>query len=175
MYLSKSISYLFQSLLDSIIDYRVYIFIIICSLLLLILLLYKSKIIKYIVLIINIISTILILINYNYKLFSINTFNYFIYNIYFYFLNSIIFMIISTIMIFKDKYYKFSVVVYIIHLIFITFSIFMTFYLNNNHYIVLINIYPEIVLGNIIYIIYYIIILIPYLTIIKLFDNIRNR
>ena len=156
MYLNKSIDYLFNSLITSIIEYKVYIFIIISSIILLILLINKSKIIKYIVLGINIVVSMLILLNYNIHLFNINIFNHFIHNIYFYFLNSIIFMIINTIVMFKDRYYKTNSVFYIIHLIFILFSLFMTYYLSNNHYLVLFNIYPEIVLGNIIYIVYYI-------------------
>lgn len=156
MYLNKSIDYLFNSLITSIIEYKVYIFIIISSIILLILLINKSKIIKYIVLGINIVISMLILLNYNIHLFNINIFNHFIHNIYFYFLNSIIFMIINTIVMFKDRCYKTNSVFYIIHLIFILFSLFMTYYLSNNHYLVLFNIYPEIVLGNIIYIVYYI-------------------
>ena len=156
MYLNKSIDYLFNSLITSIIEYKVYIFIIISSIILLILLINKSKIIKYIVLGINIVISMLILLNYNIHLFNINIFNRFLHNIYFYFLNSIIFMIINTIVMFKDRYYKTNSVFYIIHLIFILFSLFMTYYLSNNHYLVLFNIYPEIVLGNIIYIVYYI-------------------
>lgn len=156
MYLNKSIDYLFNSLITSIIEYKVYIFIIISSIILLILLINKSKIIKYIVLGINIVISMLILLNYNIHLFNINIFNRFLHNIYFYFLNSIIFMIINTIVMFKDRCYKTNSVFYIIHLIFILFSLFMTYYLSNNHYLVLFNIYPEIVLGNIIYIVYYI-------------------
>ena len=156
MYLNKSIGYLFSSLVNSIIDYKVYVFIIISSIILLILLFNRSRIIKYIVLGINIVISMLILLNYNIHLFNINIFNHFLHNIYFYFLNSIIFMIINTIVMFKDRYYKTNSVFYIIHLIFILFSLFMTYYLSNNHYLVLFNIYPEIVLGNIIYIVYYI-------------------
>ena len=156
MYLNKSIGYLFSSLVNSIIDYKVYVFIIISSIILLILLFNRSRIIKYIVLGINIIITILIIISYNIHLLNVNVFNHFIHNIYFYFLNSIIFMIINAIVMFKDRCYKTNSVFYIIHLIFILFSLFMTCYLSNNHYLVLFNIYPEIVLGNILYTIYYI-------------------
>ena len=154
MYLNSSISYLFKSLTESIINYPVYIFIIISSIILLILLLNKSSIIKYIVFIINILVTILILLNYNYSLFNINIFNHFLHNIYFYYVNSLVFIIISTVMIFIDKHYKVSCVFYTIHLIFILFSLFMTYYLSNNHYLILYNIYPQMVLGNIIYLIY---------------------
>ena len=162
MYLNKNIGYLFSSLINSIVDYKVYIFIIISSIILLILLLNKSKIMKYIVLVINIVITILIMVNYNTHLFNINIFNHFLYNIYFYFLNSIVFMIINTIVMFKDRCYKTNSVFYIIHLIFILFSLFITYYLSNNHYLVLFNIYPEIVLGNILYFIYYFIIIITF-------------
>lgn len=168
MYLNKSIGYLFSSLINSIIDYKIYLFIIISSILLFILLLNKSKIIKYVVLGINIIITILIIISYNTHLFGINIFNHFIHNIYFYFFNSIMFMVINTIMIYKDRYYKINTIFYIMHLIFILFSLFMTCYLSNNHYLILYNIYPEIVLGNILYISYYIFVI--YICMKKSFD-----
>ena len=158
MYITNNISYLFSSLVDSILGYRVYIFIIISSIIFLILLLTRSNVIKYIVLVINIIICILILINYNYHLFSINIFKHFIYNIYFYFLNSIAFIIVNTTMLFKDKYYKLNSTIYIVCLSFLSFSLFITYYLSNNHYLIIYNIYPEIVLGNIIYITYYLII-----------------
>ena len=158
MYIKNSISYLFSNLIDSVLHYPIYIFIIISSIILLILLLTKSNIIKYIVTCINIIICILILINYNYHLINIKLFNNFIYNIYFYFLNSLVFVIISTIMLLKNKYYILNSVVYIISLTLIVFSLFMTFYLLNNHYLILFNIYSEIVLGNIIYLTYYLII-----------------
>ena len=165
MYINNGISYLFSRLIDSILGYPIYIFIIISSIILLILLLNRSRVIKYIVLNINIIICILILINYNYHLFSIHILNHSIYNIYFYFLNSIVFLIINTIMLFKDKYYKLNSIIYTISLIFILFSLFMTYYLSNNHYIIIYNIYPEIVIGNIIYIVYYLLIIVR-----KIFD-----
>lgn len=156
MYVNHSINYLFSSLKDSINNYPIYIFIIISSIILLILLLNKSYFIKRIVFFINIIVTIIIIINYNYHLFSIDTFSHFIHNIYFYFLSSIIFMIINTIMLFKNEYYKINIVFYVIHLIFILFSLFMTYYLSCNYFLILFNIYSEIVLGNVLYILYYI-------------------
>ena len=165
MYITNNISYLFSSLVDSILGYRVYIFIIISSIILLLLLLNRSRVIKYIVLIINIIICILILINYSYHLFSIEIFNHSIYNIYFYFLNSIVFLVVSTIILLKDRYYKLNCIIYIISLMPILFSLFMTYYLANNHYLILYNIYSEIVIGNIIYILYYI-----FLIIRKVFD-----
>lgn len=165
MYINSGINYLFSSLIDSILGYPIYIFIIISSIILLILLLNRSRVIKYIVLSINIIICILIFINYNYHLFSIHILNHSIYNIYFYFLNSIVFLIINTTMLFKDKYYKLNSIIYTISLIFIVFSLFMTYYLSNNHYIIIYNIYPEIVIGNIIYIVYYLLIIVR-----KIFD-----
>ena len=158
MYINNSIGYLFSSLVDSILHYPIYIFIIISSLILLIVLLTRSSIIKYIVFCINIILFLLILINYNYHLININIFNHFIHNIYFYFLNSLLFLTINTYIMFKDKYYKFNSTIYIVCLPLLLFSLFMTYYLSNNHYLVLYNIYSEIVLGNIIYITYYLII-----------------
>ena len=158
MYINSSVNFLFSSLIDSILNYKIYIFIIINSIILLILLLNRSKIIKYIVLCINIIICILILINYNHHLVNINIFNHFNHNIYFYFLNSLVFLIIITYMIFKDKYYKLNSTIYIFCLSFLSFSLFITYYLSNNHYLIIYNVYPEIVLGNIIYITYYLVI-----------------
>lgn len=163
MYINHSVSYLLSSLIDSILGYTVYVFIIISSIIFLILLLTRSNVIKYIVLVINIIICILILINYNYHLFSINIFKHFIYNIYFYFLNSIAFIIVNTTMLFKDKYYKMNSIVYVVSLIFLLFSLFMTYYLSNNHFLILFNIYSEILLGNIIYIFYYIYLILLFL------------
>ena len=155
MYINHSINYLFSSLVDSIFDYPIYIFIIISSIVLLILLFSKSNLIKYLMLFINIIIIIIILVNYNSHLIDTYIFKHFIHNIYFYFLNSIVFMIINTISIFKNAYYKTNIVFYSMHLIFSLFSIFMTYYLSNNHYLIIYNIYSEIVLGNVLYFLYY--------------------
>lgn len=155
LYANNSIKYLFSSLIDSIINYPIYIFIIISSLVLSILLLKKSKIIKCVLFSMNIFIITLIIVNYNYHLFNANIFAHFINNIYFYFLSSIIFVIINTIMIIKDKQYKINVIYYTVSLVFILYSLFITYYLENNHYLILYNIYAEITLGNFLYLSYY--------------------
>ena len=155
MYINHSISYLFSSLIDKILNYPIYIFISISSITLSVLMLNKSCAVKYIVLSINIAIFINILIFYNYHLFRIDIFNHGIFNIYFYFSNSLVFITLNTIILFKDEFHKLNYIIYIISLIFILFSLFMTYYLSFNHYLIFFNIYSEIVLGNIIYIFYY--------------------
>lgn len=162
MYINHSVSYLFFSLINNIIHYPIYIFIIISSIILLILILKRSIIIKHIILVINIFICILVLLNYSYHLINLNIFNHFIHNIYFYFLNSVLFLIIDTLMVLKNKNYKLNSIIYIVCLIFLLFSLFMTYYLSNNHYLILYNIYSEIVLGNIIYIFYYLLCIVRY-------------
>lgn len=115
----------------------------------------NRKISKTIVLSINIILIIIILYYYLISILSFK-FNNPLNNIYFYFLNSIIYLIINIIIKCKRNYNIFEYVIYGISLVFIIFSCFITKYLSNVNILVIGNIYPMIKLGNIIYIIYYI-------------------
>lgn len=115
----------------------------------------NRKISKTIVLFINIILIIIILYYYLISILSFK-FNNPLNNIYFYFLNSIIYLIITIIIKCKRNYNIFEYVIYCISLVFIIFSCFITKYLSNVNILVIGNIYPMIKLGNIIYIIYYI-------------------
>ncbi|MBQ9071810.1 MAG: hypothetical protein IJY25_01455 [Bacilli bacterium] len=141
--------------------YEIFIAIIISSILFVILLILnkEKKITKYIVLSLNII--ILIIIGYFY-IKDIIKFNFSnpINNIYFYFFNTIIYLIVSSIINFKTKYKKTNYIFYGLCLINILFSLFMTHYLSNNTLIVIGNIFPMIKFGNIIYIVYYILLMI---------------
>lgn len=143
--------------INSIIDYRIMRIFIICSLLFgLILFINKdNKKSKYLILVINIIIISIIIYYYN-CIFKSNIFIHFMHSIYFYFLNSIIYLILITICFFKNIPYKRSIIsFYIISLIFIMFSIFMTYYVKNIHIIVIGNIYPMIVFGNYLYMLFY--------------------
>lgn len=131
-----------------------------CILFVIILILNKDKkIIRYIVLGLNII--LITLISY-YYIKSILTFKFNnpINNMYFYFFNSIIYLVIMAILNFKIKYKKINYIFYGLILINLLFSLFMTHYLNNIEIIVIGNIFPMIKIGNIIYFVYYIIMLI---------------
>ena len=114
----------------------------------------NRKYLKYIVLSINIILVLLILYYYFKNIITFN-FNNPINNIYFYFLNSIIFLIVSSIMVFKTKYKITNYILYSLCLLNITYSLYMTYYFKNITLIVIGNIFPMIKFGNIIYFIYY--------------------
>ncbi len=114
-----------------------------------------KKIIKYLILIINTLTLILIFKFYIGDILKFNFLNP-INNIYFYFFNTIIYLIIFSI---KNKYKLYDFVFYTIFLINILFSLFMTHYLNNKTIIVIGNIFPIIKFGNILYIIYYILLI----------------
>ena len=156
MSLNYSISKTLQMLIDSIVSYPMMQIIIICSLLLIIILMINKKRDKYIVLAINLLIITLILLNYHDGLFSAKLFSNFIHNIYFYFLNSIIYFTVMIISYFRIENKSFLHPFYLISIILITFSLFMTIYMKNNHLIVLGNIYPMIVIGNYLYFIFYI-------------------
>ena len=147
-------------LLKNAFKYNIFYSIIIsCILLVILLILNKDKkLTNYIVTGINI---ILISIICYYYISSIMTFkfNNFVNNMYFYFFNSIIYLIIMTIINFKTKYKKINYIFYGISLINILYSLFMTHYLGNIPLIVIGNIFPMIKIGNIIYFIYYILLL----------------
>ncbi|MBE6139083.1 MAG: hypothetical protein E7174_01060 [Firmicutes bacterium] len=131
-----------------------------CILLVIVLILNKNKrIIKYVVLGLNIV--LINLIGY-YYIKSILTLKFSnpINNIYFYFFNSIIYLAIMTIINFKTKYKNTNYIFYGLVLINLLYSLFMTHYLGNINLIVIGNIFPMIKLGNILYIIYYILLMV---------------
>ena len=138
--------------------YNAMISIIISSIILCVLCILNKKFGKYLILVINVI--ILFLIG-KYYIKEILSFNYSnpINNLYFYLFNSIIFIIvfsIETVFNSLDNYdYIFNSVFYI----FISFTLFMTNYLNNITLIVLYNTFPMIKFGNILMLIYYLTVL----------------
>lgn len=115
----------------------------------------NRKITKYLILTINILLIILIS---HFYINDILTFQYNnpINNIYFYFANTIIYLIVLSI---KKEYKLIDFIFYGLSLINILFSLFMTNYLHNITAIVIANIFPMIKFGNIIYIIYYVVLL----------------
>ena len=115
----------------------------------------KSKLNFKIILSINIL--LIIAIGY-YYIKDIITFKFqnSINNIYFYFFNSIIFLLLITFEFYKKNQNKKSYVFYLISLINLLYSLYMTKYLYNNDLLVIANIFPMIKFGNIIYFIYYI-------------------
>ncbi len=115
----------------------------------------KSKIVKYLVGILNVILIFLILYYYLKHILSFKFENP-INNIYFYFFNSVIYLFIVSIINFKFNKTVINNVFYGMSLINILFSLFMTYYLNNIDIIVIGNIFPMIKFGNIIYIVYYV-------------------
>ena len=122
----------------------------------------ENKKTNYIVSIINLLLIIIISIYYIKDIIKFNFSNP-INNIYFYFFNTIIYLIIMSIVSFKTKYKKTNYIIYGLSLIFILFSLFMTHYLSNITLIVIGNIYPMIKFGNIIYIIYYLLLCISFI------------
>ena len=157
MSINYGLSKTFSLLLDSL-HYNVMISIIISSIILLVICLMNKKVSKYLVLSINVILLVLIM---KYYILEILKFDFIdpINNIDFYFLNSIIFIVIISLKSIFNKLNKYDYIFNSIFLIFIGFSLFMTHYLNNLTYIVIFNIYPMIKLGNILMIIYYIVLL----------------
>ena len=119
---------------------------------------YNSRFIRYVSLVLSSLCICGILYYY---IGDIITFNFRnpINNIYFYFFNSIIYLIISTIIFFKDKYKNINYICYCISIINISYSIFMTCYLNNSTLMVIANIFPMVKFGNILYIFYYILLI----------------
>lgn len=155
-------------LLSNAFKYNVFISIIISSILFIIVLIMNKdkKIFNYIILVINIL--LIIFISY-YYIKSIITFKFSnpINNMYFYFFNSIVYLIIMSISILKTKYKKTNYIFYGMVLINLLYALFMTHYLNNIEIIVIGNIFPMIKLGNIIYLVYYIFIVIVIIKYIK--------
>lgn len=150
----------FKLLLNSL-QYNVMISIIISLIIIIGLLIINkdNKKTNYIVLSINIVLIIIILIYYLKDILTLK-FNNPINNIYFYFFNSIIYLIIMSVFCFRSIHKKTNYIFYGLSLINLLFALFMTYYLNNQTLIVIGNIYPMIKLGNIIYIIYYIFVII---------------
>ena len=155
--------------LELIKNYPILISIILFSIIIVILYIFNKKrnMFKYILTILNIIILLLIILLYGEKILTFKFSNP-INNLYFFFLNSLIYIILSTINIYKTKYQKINIIFYSLFLINILFSIFMTIYLKQIDLLVIGNIYPMVIIGNIILLIYYI------LFIISIFDK-KNR
>ena len=172
MSLNYNILDTFKLLLNAF-KYNVFISIIISSILFVIVLILNKnkKIINYVVLVLNIILIILICYFYIGSIIKFKFSNP-INNMYFYFFNSIIFLIIMCIINFKTKYKNINYIFYGLSLINLLYTLFMTHYLNNIQIIVIGNIFPMIKIGNIIYFIYYVIIII---FIIKYFIDLKLK
>ena len=148
-------------LLGNAFKYPIFYSIIIVSILLVIILILNKdkKIIKYIVCTINLVLISLICCFYINQIFSFK-FTSPINNLYFYFFNSVIYLILMPIINFKTRCIKINYIIYGLVLINLLYSLFMTHYLNNINLIVIGNIYPMIKIGNIIYFIYYVLLII---------------
>ena len=145
------ISFKYEIMISLLIGISIFIFLLILN--------KQNKKINYIISIINILIIIIISIYYIDDIVKFKFSNP-INNIHFYFFNSIIYLITMCIINFKINYKKTNYIIYGISLINILFSLFMTYYLNNQTIIVIGNIYPMIKFGNIIYLGYYIFIMI---------------
>lgn len=161
MYLNYNLWKTFNLFLESIKDHTMMKIIIVCSLLYGIILYINknNRKINYLILFVNMITLILIIYYYHNHLVSTVIFNYFIHNIYFYFLNSIVYLMIITFILYKHKS-KLLIIHYIINIIFISFSLFITSYVHNIPLITIGNIYPMIVFGNYLYFLLYLIIIV---------------
>ena len=136
--------------------YNIFIAIIISSIIFTIILIINKdrKFKNYIISIINVVLISIIIYYYFNDIISFNFSNP-INNIYFYFFNSVIYLVVMSIFTFIfNKSINF--IFYLVSLINILFSLFMTNYLGNNTLIVMGNIIPMIKFGNIIYIVYYV-------------------
>ena len=162
MYLNYSISKLFSLLIDTICNYKIFVALILSAIIYSVLYLINIKVKKFdfITIVINFLIIILIIYYYNTNLFNIGMLKYFYHNMYFYFLSSIIYLILVSIMLYKNKLKKVSIINYGLAIIFLLYALFMTYYLSNVDIVVLGNIYPSIVLGNFLYFTYYLIVLI---------------
>ena len=132
--------------------------IIFCSIVLALTLILEPERGRYFILIINVILFVLILKYYIGDIFKFQFSNP-MHNIYFYFFNSIIYLILFEIDILSKWGSKWDYMHYPFFLILSSYSIFMTDYLGNVTNIVILNIYPMILFGNIIIFIYYLIFL----------------
>lgn len=157
MYLDYNVSKLFSLLLESIVNYKVFLMIIISSIIFIFIYLLNknNKLFDMIVAIFNTFLIFIIIAFYKDNLFNLSILKHFNHNMYFYFFNTIIYLFIISFNLYKSIYKKINIIFYGISLIFILFSLFMTYYLTNNHLLILGNIYPSIVIGNFIYFIYY--------------------
>ena len=144
-------------LLDSV-RYDVLLSIILGSILLCFICIINNKFGRCLVIIVNV---ILLFFIGKYYINDIIEFNFGnpINNMHFYFFNSIIFIIAFTLEAIFDYLEKYDYVFYSLFLIGISFSLFMTNYLNNAQSIVILNIYPMIKFGNILMLLYYIVVL----------------
>lgn len=162
MYLNYDLNKLISLLLTHF-NYPIYIVLIIVSFILACLFIYsKFSVVKGLVFLINIFLIILICKYYHFHLISLDNLHYFFHNMYFYLFNSIIFLVLNFLFLIYGKYKKIYIIFYCINIIFLGFSLFMTHYLYNNHLVILGNIYPEIVLGNTTYLLFYLFIIMTF-------------
>lgn len=157
MYLDYSFNKLISILFNSIVDYKIFLMIIVSSIVLtfIYLLNRNNKVFDTVMISFNMFLIFMIVMYYKDNLFHFNILKHFNHNMYFYFLNTIIYLFIISFNLYKSIYKKTNIIFYSVSLIFILFALFMTYYLNNNHLLILGNIYPSIVIGNFIYFIYY--------------------
>lgn len=156
-----SLNYDLETTLNLFIDslkYNVMLSIIFSSIVLCIICILNNKLSKYILFGINIVLLFLIGKYYMNDILTMQFSNP-INNIYFYFLMSTIFIFIFTILLIKEYIDNYDYIIYSIFLIFISFSLFMTHYLNNVTIVVIGNIYPMIKFGNVLMLVYSIVLL----------------
>ena len=146
--IAKIVSLFFNSF-----SYPIMTVLIICSIILFVILKTNNQYSKYIMLIINIILILMICYYYHQDIFTSQLFHYVSHNIYF--VNNLLFLIIMSIVPFTIKNHIIIKIIYCIELWLLSFSLFMTSYLNNNTLLVIGNIYPMIVIGNYILFIFY--------------------
>lgn len=143
-------------LINSFTNYFIFRILIVCAIILCVLLMINKKYQKYIISIISLILIILIVYYYHKTLIGKEAFKYIMHNIRFYFLNSIIFLVtisISSWFMIKKRIIN---IIYCLSFIFLSFSLFMTHYVHNIELITVGNIYPMIVYGNYLYLIFYV-------------------
>lgn len=160
MYLDYDVGKLFRLLLDSIINYKIFIFLLVSVVLYIILYLLNNNKFKMFCILVNTFISIIIICFYHSNLFNLEIFKHFNHNMYFYYLNSIVYLNLINVLSYKNELNMFNLIIYGFSLILLLFALFMTKYLNNVDIIVLGNIYPSIVIGNTIYSISYIILII---------------
>ena len=156
MYLEYNFGKTFSLLLDSLTHFMMWIIIISVLVLGIIIFINRSNTkIKYFLYIINILIIAFIIYYYSNHLISNMTFINMTHNLYFYFLNTILYLVVFSIKK-KKKINKYLIIQYLLLLIFVIYALFMTSYVYNVHLIVIGNIYPMIVYGNYLYLIFYI-------------------
>lgn len=156
MYLDYSIIDTLNLLISSILEHTMMWIIIVCSLIYGFILHINKN--KYLVTIVNLLLVFLILYYYHSYLHKSLVFIHVSHNIFFYFLNNIIYLIIVNILFIKEM--RIYIIHYILIIILLLYSLYITSIVHNIPLITIGNIYPMIVVGNYLCFIYYIIIII---------------